>query len=182
MITKNFMALVALMLQSNGPNSVVGFLPAKRTNGNTIYLGPRFGNYSFPVSVSAEGALSVHALGIHVGSGNTPPTTDDYTLESPITSGLSFSAITKNFDADDNGNPFVELLFTVTNTSENTITIREISYVQGVSFSSAKGGNVNVNANSAFITLDRTVLDEPIIIPVSGSADIRYVLKTILPT
>lgn len=183
MVTKNFMMLVAAILQSNGSTACPGNLPVKATNGTTYYIGSRFGNYSFPVSYEKSVNFSITGVGIHVGSCNTPPTANDYTLEAPIESGLTANTPTYTWGVDENNNPYLDILFTLTNTTENDVIVREVSYVQAVSKTDTKGNNVAINSGGvALLTLDRTVLGTPVTVPVNGSASITYRLKTILPT
>lgn len=75
------------------------------------------------------------------------------------------------------------MLFTLTNTTENDIIVREVSYAQAVSKANTKGSNVATNSTGvAIMTIDRTVLDTPVTVPANDSASITYRLKTILPT
>lgn len=98
---------------------------------------------------------------IIIGSGTTPPTVDDYKLESQITSGITGSIASKFSDEG-------LLVFTLTlnNTSSADITIGEVGYAAGVPTSSSSSG--------AAALLERTVLDEPITIPAGGVGQILY--------
>jgi hypothetical protein len=146
----------------------------KATTGNNRILNLNYaGNNNFPGTVGHSVQLSV-AQGIWLGSGTTPPTEMDYNLESRITSGLAVSGTVVTYDADQNGNPYLVYLFSLTNTSSSTITISEIGYVQQMSGSGY--------GSDSYILLDRTVLENPITIEPGEDAAVKYELKAILPT
>lgn len=103
--------------------------------------------------------------GIIVGSGTTPPTIDDYKLESMITAGLSASVVAQGTDS------YIRIL-TITNTSDHDITISEIGTL-GVGY---------YNQSTSFpMLVDRTVLDTPVTIPAGGIGKIEYEIKINLP-
>lgn len=107
--------------------------------------------------------------GIVLGSGRTPATIDDYKLESMITSGLSASA-TRSYD-EDNDTIYV---LTITNTSNEDITIGEIGCVGIVHI----GEN---NSGTKYVLTERTVLDSPVTIPAGGIGKVEYRIKMIIP-
>lgn len=175
MINKNFKAVVATLLQARDYNSLeYGMVEVKKTDGTTKYLCPTF-NY-FPRSVSSTVSFTTDGQGIGVGTGTTLPTEDDYNLEHRITSGLSAStpAITKGVDSDDN--PYLEYVFTLTNSTASDITITEIGYFQ-LFYASDTRNSSRSNAN---LMLDRTLLDQPVIVPANSTAAIKYQLKTVI--
>lgn len=176
MITKNFKMLVACLLQSAGSNSTNGFVPAKDVFGNTRYLGFKLGSY-FPSSKTVSVTFS-NQQGIQLGSGNTPASENDYTLDSQITSGLSASTPTQEYGVDASGNPFVDYTFTLTNSTGSPIEVKEIGYAQIL----VASANLNASASNYPFLLDRTVLDNPITIPANDYAAVKYTLKTVLPT
>lgn len=108
------------------------------------------------------------STGIGFGSGTTPPTIDDYKLESAISSGLSFSFV-QNY-----GNPCTWII-TITNTSDEEITISELGMFTSI-YSNYSSSGSNVTA-----LVDRTVLDNPVTIPAGGIGKIEYEIKINLP-
>lgn len=174
MITKNFKAFLANMIGSRGSISTKGVLPVKDTTGNIRYFGFRYSN--FPNSVQSSVNFSGYS-GIVVGTGTTPPTEDDYILENRITSGLTGTDPTKKNDVDSNGNPYIEFVFTLRNTTETDITVHEIGYAQNIYASTTLGGT---DSNSYTLLFDRTVLETPVTVPANGTAAIKYTLKTII--
>lgn len=174
MITKNFKAIMAAVLESCGNATTNGYLPVKNTSGVTCYMGGRF--YGFPYSESYT-VIFTPGSGVHVGSGNTAPTEDDYDLESEITSGLTANTAAPIFNVDADGNPYIDIVFTLTNTTASDITVREVGYVQQNMTASTLGSPVN---DSARLLMDRTLLDSPVIVPANGAAAIKYTLKTLI--
>ena len=127
-------------------------------------------------NINQTAALS----GIYIGSGNTPATADDYTLESQITSGLSVSSPTKlsGYDAENN-ECTLSFVITLSNTSGSDITVNEIGTVARCYYGSALGGDVSGTSSSyrRGVLLDRTVLDSPVVIEAGGSAVLHYTFR-----
>lgn len=173
MITKNYKNHLAMMLESFGGGK--GMLPVVHYNGVTYYDRPYFNTDTFPSYTYWDCRLN-YEPGIWFGSGSTPATENDFTLESKITSGLSFnrSAV---IDMDEDGNPFIRHDIMVTNTSLDNITIAELGYFQYVRCASTLNGTDNQRITSLF---DRTVLPTPVTIEPNGYAVIRYILKTVI--
>lgn len=108
--------------------------------------------FKFTTTLKANGG----SVGVYFGSGSTPPTEDDYTLEAPISSGLS-SVQTSLAECVDCS--YIERAAIVKNTSAADITIREIGFF-GVTVADG-----NSDSTNWLFLIDRTVLDEPITIP-----------------
>lgn len=176
MITKNFKALLQAILQSSGSTGSLGYIPAKSTGGGSCYIGGMMSRFPYNVNTNAYFSYPPNA-GIYFGSGNTPATENDYDLETLITSGLSASTPTVTRSADSDGNPFIQFMITITNSSASPITIREVGYYQMISATNSYGGMAN---SQWTFMLDRTVLDTPLTIPAGESGVLKYVLKTII--
>lgn len=175
MITKNFKAIIAWLLQIK-TYSPKGYTPIKDVNGNTLYSSGNISNY--PAGKTSAVIINTTTNpGIYLGSGSTPPTENDYSLESRITGGLTPSSTNETAGVDENGNPFITFVFTLTNTTANDITVAEIGYFQTCMAAASYGGNAS--AYERFM-LDRTVLQNPVTVPANGNAVIEYTLKTII--
>lgn len=112
----------------------------------------------------AESPTEAGNVGIYLGSGDTAPTEADYTLASPITSGLSITSSSGGTSTIDD-QLVRRYTFAVYNTSEETITIRELGACSQMAYGSKK----------YYLTLlDRTVLDEPVVLAPGESAAITY--------
>lgn len=170
MITKNFEKFMSTVLEG-GNFTPPGLIPIKNTQGVDKYLS--FRTAGFPATTNVNVVFNTSA-GIHLGTGNTPSTENDYQLESQITSGLSASSTTNTYGLDTNGNPYVKYLFTVSNTTNSDIVISEIGYAQNFYASSSIGGS----ASAYTFLIDRTVLDTPVTVPANDSAALKYTLKT----
>lgn len=181
MITKNFKARVATLLQmattGSNPGGGRGLLSVVDVGGTTRYMCC-YSNGSFPQSISVSVIFSANANGIQIGTGNTAATEDDYKLETQITNGMSASSPALTCNVDSSGNPYLEYLFTITNTTSSDITVREIGYVQQFRLADTQGASQS-SANR-YLLLDRTVLDTPVTVPANDSAAIKYRLKTVL--
>ena len=173
MITKNFKALCAGMLQSNGSSTCESLIPITRYDGNQYYLQARFSN--FPNSITSSVAFNNSGTGIKVGSGSTAPTSNDYNLESLITSGLQASSPTIIYGIDNDDNFYKELAFILTNTTSSDITVQEIGYFALVYANSTRG---STGKSTCVIMLDRTVLSSPVVVPANDTAAIKYRLAT----
>lgn len=140
-------------------------------NGTTLPTGKKY-DTSPPTSSTYYSSIFFTQLnlnwnkhdtttGIAFGSGTTPPTIDDYKMESLISSGISFSFV-KEY-----GNP-CKFTITVTNISDDAISIAEL------------GMFTLINNSNTFLA-DRTVLDTPVTIPAGGIGKIEYEIKLNLP-
>lgn len=175
MITKNFKKLLAMILPSTGGSeSVKCYVPVTTLSGVTKYTSTRIRQFPYMVGT---GVVLDTSYGIMIGTGTTPATEDDYMLESKITSGVTASGTSHSVNVDESGNPYLEYLFTITNTSENDLTISEIGYVQIINAATSSG---TASTSGDYFLMDRTVLDNPVTIAASESAAIKYTLKTIL--
>lgn len=109
------------------------------------------------------------SAGIVLGRDSTPPTLNDCCLKSLITGGLSIKTVTK---ADENGD--LKYTMTMTNTSQNPITIGEVGIMSKV----YTGANTST---SNIVLMERTVLEEPITIPANGVGVVTYITGFAVP-
>ena len=168
MVTKNwytvFKAQMAQTTILNGLRDTSGttYNAGYGTSTSYIYLDtivPKAGNLNW----------SRGSTGVVLGSGSTPPTMDDYTLEEMIESGLSGSVT--NTAVDENNN--VTKTYTITNTSDKDIIIAEIG-IHGWAYTQQ-------NKSSIAILIDRTLLEQPITIPAGGVGIVTYTLGMNIP-
>ena len=76
--------------------------------------------------------------GVVFGTGTTPPTVDDYTLENPLTDGVSFSASGVSKTLSDSKDKFFAT-YTITNTSNAEIAVSEIGVIGCVAYGTSSG-------------------------------------------
>ena len=111
--------------------------------------------------------------GIYFGTGTTPATEDDITLEKFITSGITVSSSTPGYSKNAEGMWIVQTIYIVTNTSEEEISISEIGFFsESTNYSSS-----NKNYEYHPILFERTVLENPIVIPSGEARVINYQLN-----
>lgn len=100
------------------------------------------------------------------GTGTTPPTRDDYTLSGTKIEGLTQQNMIGSYEMLDDGIKITKILF-MNNSGTEDVTIGEIAWITGMISTSMTYGRDD-------ILLDRTLLEEPITIPVGGTAQINY--------
>ena len=176
MITNAFKKAMMLMLtNSSNRNKSSNALAAKTINGSTYYLNKLSGWPVYNMSTTVRVSSSAYA-GIWIGSGTTPPTADDYSLEERITSNASGTATISGDYIDSDGNPTLKMVVTITNTGSDSITISEIGFFQSINAATS----VSASGSDAVFMLDRTLLNTPVSIPAGESAAITYTLKTVI--
>lgn len=106
--------------------------------------------------------------GLIIGDGNTPPTIDDYKLENQITSGFSYRLSYPTDNADVVSARKFILNLSVTNTSSDNLTIREIGYIR-----SSQAMDYSWN----HYLMDRTVFDTPVVIAPGATKTFEYRLN-----
>lgn len=147
--------------------SSYSFLTAKNTSytGTTGFRDRDFGtNMGYPV---IDDPTTSTATGVYFGSGTTPPTKDDYTLEVPITAGLIATGLQQRalLAYDGNGKATAEGSYILKNTSEETITVNEIGYF----------ANGHSNGTSSYLILhERSVLDTPCVLEPGEAKMVTY--------
>lgn len=115
--------------------------------------------------------------GVWIGSGTTPAAVTDYALENRITSGASGRCVVpSDTGVDENGNPQIMMVLTITNTGSSSITVSEVGFFQNVKASTSPNSG---GGSGTLIMLDRTLLNTPATIPAGESAAITYTLKTV---
>ena len=106
------------------------------------------------------------AGGVYFGTGDTPPTLDDYKLSGDVISGISASVDIVCTDGNiDSEYAEIKIVYTVTNSNGEEITIKEVAL-----------------ATSSAIMIDRTVLDTPVTIPAGGIGQVTYTIRMNYPT
>lgn len=158
-------------------SSAPGVIEGKDYQGNTKYFQPMIISTKTLVTT-----LSTSNYGFAFGTGDTPATENDYTIESIISSGLSasFSPISyftgeNSYNSeDDEMSMYIDI--TLTNTSQDSITIKEMCRFGYGYYSDTKG---STPSSRTVTLLDRIVLDSPITIPAGEVIVLRY--ETIIP-
>lgn len=102
--------------------------------------------------------------GIYFGSGITPPTVDDYTLEIPIATGLSIVNVTaSNMTLDGKRYSYCSTI-ELTNKVSAPITIAEVGLF----------GQGNTGSSRKPVLFERTVLETPVVINPGETKVLRY--------
>ena len=122
--------------------------------------------------ISSLNCVSNLNPGFSIGSGTTPPSENDYHLESQITSGYSMTLLHAFRGVDLNQKPYMEFWFIIENTSVNNLTIGEIGTTSNTVWCSSTSTGTAPGANSVLI--DRTVFINPIILSSQESCRVTY--------
>ena len=110
--------------------------------------------------------------GLHIGSGTTAPTENDYKLQTQITSGISVVLTGTVRGVDTNNLPYMDLTYTITNTSSSSITIAELGLVSQNIYCCTSSTATSATSNQ--VLLDRTLLSTPITFPANETAAVKY--------
>lgn len=111
-----------------------------------------------------------------IGTGTTPPTFDDYGLSGSIITTISSSVASTSKTVEEDGIT-ISTTWSITNTSDEAITIGEIAFWGGYN------GSSNANSSSASkMCIERTVLEEPLTIEAGGVGQLTYTIRLKYPT
>lgn len=171
------------MLTKNFYNAVMAYATDKPvTNGLQAYDGsygelyPQSNGYKFMSSFKYTADTNGKS-GVHFGTGTTPSSLDDYKMENWINTTTQITVTNQSdfsFSIED-GALIASASFGVTNKTSEAIPVSEVGYVallyNGSSFSS-----------SELALLDRTVLEEPIIINPGEAKQLTYTIRMNYPT
>lgn len=167
MILKNFKIVCQGKLTNSTLSGCKGLLGTSFQyfpSNNTSNTGRNIGDFTNMYNPVCAELVESGTAGVYFGTGSTPATENDYRLESPITSGLSFSNQSIAYTTD-NEKVVMQSSYAVTNRTAEDITIREIgctSYIPKYS------------SGSVLCMIERTVLDEPITIPAGDATSFTY--------
>lgn len=158
-------------------NACLTYYEFKNSDGDNYYGSNVAGTSSYGLLSSLTAHGSSASSGIALGTGTTAPTDEDYTIESIISSGLSFSATPHTNEAYDSTNDVysIYLDLTIANSSAEAITISELCFFVYIYGMTSLGVTVSTAASNRNCTLvDRTILETPVTIPAGESKTIRY--------
>lgn len=161
MLTRNFYNFV----MANTANAII-------TEGYTCHTGvktdakPYSSAYPLIKIYNLTTNISDSGYGVNIGSGTTPPTAMDYTLETPIISGFgvvqpSSGAISREDDCTQ-----WSATYAITNIGTENMTISEIGL-----FGQSTANNV------VRVLYDRTVLEAPIVIEPGHCKMVTYTIQ-----
>ncbi len=163
MLTKNFYKFLAAAGGSKGISGVVSGKGETKTaySASSSGVAAQFFKYLYRVNLT-DGA------GVWLGTGKTPATSDDYALESRITSGVTISnpsdySLTLNDDG-----VHLSATYGIGNTNSAPVEISEIGLT-----SELKIGTSTVDV----FLIERTVLENPVVIPVGESRQVTYTIS-----
>lgn len=129
-----------------------------------------YSDYGYSPNMSYPRNSLTNKGGVFFGTGNIPPTFDDYKLAGSLITTFSASA-SVDVSQDDNGYT-ITALYTITNTGSEAFTVSEVALMASPSNS----------ALSTKILFERTVLDNPVTIPVGGVGQVTYTIRMNYPT
>ena len=164
MLTKNFYSYMRAALQKT---SATFTLPDGTTNMTNLSNDtPPFN----AMNAWADGTTKIK--GVSFGTGTTPATASDYSLES-ILGTTQISVATPSSVSFSRVDTYEEysVTFGVTNKTADAITISEVG-LTAIPYSYSSSTNV-----LKYALVDRTVLDTPVTIPAGQSKQITYTIR-----
>lgn len=181
MFTRNWYKFLAKMIESNNKSIDVKNLKnatKQIPRGSQPYIMFGFDNISYTnyatlLRLVASDILTTKELGVFLGDGNTPAKYDDFTLSGKQIKTFTYTSVLTITPTEDSVT--YEVLYTITNTGEEPITIKEIGFVG----SCIAGSSYR---NEDLCLLERTVLDEPITIQPQGVGQVTYTITFNFPT
>ena len=171
MLTKNFYSVVVLKtLKKTIPKSLIAIDGSVHDH---VYYYSNTSDVIFNMMYSFK--TSTTSAGVIIGTGTTPATVSDYKLDSQITTGVSFvNSGATSFNVDDDGYSMF-VTSGVTNNGTEPLPVSEIGLV-------AQLYNGNSASNYCYPLLDRTVLEEPIVINPGETKQLTYTIRMNYPT
>lgn len=147
-------------------------IEAKNVLGSTYYIPPVYYTQTW---AAITAALADTSYGIALGSGDTAPTENDYTLANQITGfTMATPTITTFFDTT-NFKYVARLDMSVSNNTGSPITIKEVGYFVRFNTNGTRGANATAsNAARHSFMIDRSVLETPLTIANGAAAVVRY--------
>lgn len=176
MITNAYRILKSLRLSSTQSNTfpvktIKNYAGVDRTTTDSGYcssINSCTGTVFSDVNINSN--TSNNGIGIHIGTGDTAPTPDDYTLESPLTSSsVSRTSASPNSSAlldEDNNIIGVRRMVTYQNITSSNIVVKEI----GTFWKAYYGGS----STTDLFLIERTVLDEPVTLEPNGTITVAF--------
>lgn len=163
------------MLTNNFYNLLLGQVFGRATTYKDVYFGdersashPWSSDYISKYTQFSGMSVADQFL---FGDGTTPPTPNDYKMESGLSETNLAISVQYQTTTDGNINKHVANI-TITNNNATDITITEIGHFTSKVYKS--NGN---SGSSAYALLDRTLLDKPLIIPAEGIGKIKYTIE-----
>lgn len=157
---------------SSGTNNY-GILSGKDAAGNTMVFAPYVTSNNSVIN-SLSGTGNAAPQGFAFGSGTTPATENDFTLESLITtiSGSAASPVTYYDSTLNKYRTYIQ--FTLTNTGSASISISEIGRFWQLYTASAIGSLAGGGGTQRGLLVDHVILDNPVVIAAGESGIVRY--------
>ena len=158
MLTKNFYSYMNAAFSAAGKETTF-----VKTDGTTAKL--RYSNSNTPFAVMNKWGVNNTGYGVSFGTGTTPVTMSDYSIESALgETQISVSYPNSVSYSRDNTFDMYSVSFGVTNKTAEAITISEV-------------GLIASPYSTNYVLVDRTVLDTPITIPAGQSKQITYTIR-----
>ena len=174
MFTKNWYRAYAIEIVTTSTKFInyAGQSTSGYANANHLKLGSTSYSSNIPALRNVINNLNTNG-GVAFGTGNTPPTLDDYKFSGDLITTITGTA-TVNVAHDDNGLG-ATALYSLTNTGSSDITIGEIGLIASLESNTSTGSSYKA-------LLERTVLDTPVTIPAGGIGQVTYTIRMNYPT
>lgn len=171
MLTKNFYNAAMAYWASKSVSNAIRLL-----DGTYSKIFPYTNGFKLLASIK-DVASNAANVGIQFGTGTTPSSPDDYTVENWLDTSTQI-AVTNPTDynvSQEDGAVSISVSFGVMNKTSEAIPVSEICYNATIYPSSS-------TANAKNVLLDRTVLEEPIVINPGETKQLTYTIRMNYPT
>lgn len=167
MLTRNFAALKQIENTGDGGT----FYDITGSSKYCVFNGAYLAQYrTFVVGdLRYAKCAKISANGVYFGSGTTPATANDNTLEKPITTGLKISLPSNVLRTHGDCTTIYSATYTISNNTDSDITISEIGLFTKLTNGSGSG--------EFYTMMDRTVLNDPIVIAAGEVKVLTYQLR-----
>lgn len=172
MITNNFKKAVQLLMTSKYSDFVnnMNLVDVNGNNKSLKYIHDSyFDFYRFPANMRIFRKINRLENGIFFGNGEKQVSENDYRLNGAILNDKLECMATVTAENDGDVRKIVGV-YTLRNTSDSEITIREIGLV----------GYTSDYNTSVYLLIDRTLLDEPLTLAAGETGEITYTIENTL--
>ncbi|MGM9640167.1 MAG: hypothetical protein ACI3V3_02235 [Faecousia sp.] len=168
MFLRNFYRTVGATIGSSSKNVNIG------TSGNTLatytlnferFVSPN-DSCEYPSLKKVRTSYNSYG-GVIFGNGNADANLDDYSLSGDIVPVSTYSVSINHVVENDKST--ISAVYTITNTGDESITIKEIALKMGYT-------------NNSQYLIERTVLDNPVTIEPGGVGQVTYTITFTYPT
>lgn len=170
MFLRNFYRSFGASMGNSHKNKNINISTSGKTTATADFTPSSFVTTSdssqYPTLKKVRSSYSGYG-GIVFGNGDAAPTIDDFVLSGDVIPISTYSVSITHTVANDKTT--ISAVYTITNTGENAMTIKEIALICG-------------GSSSSQYLIERTVLDTPVTIEPGGVGQVTYTITFTYPS